>query len=659
MTTVFDPRSQQSGGNIATLASDPSRWNQPLACGGWNDVFEIGTARREVAATVSAIVGGSHRIEMRHNNEGKWAVLIADDVLSTTIVMYWSRYTTDADGTRREITRGEAMSYIVHECMHVLETTEVNVPSWILDQAHVVPFHNIVNFAEDVRIEDLGEDRVPAFANLRQRENDRLVRPNVVLWAHHDLVRKVCLPLFCERSCETGARGFSRVLASDPDIARLVDECRPHFMNATYASSTDEVVERLRPMYEILAPYLPVSDGGTGGEPDTDGDETVTGGEPVETQGGTSSEGDGDEQAEPHDAGDDGDTDEKDTDEDGDGSDAGDDGDTDDDGEANGGEDDSDDEDGGGEQSKTITHPTWGGETFVPNSPRGDWDNVTPLEESDSDDPWGDRLDDVIEGRPIDTMGGDGSDSTLTQYESDTALTKVRVTKALRRVLQDNANGGWSTRKKAGTFDPRQSTRLALGDMRTFRKKRGARGSLDYSLVLCLDASGSVTGEVGTAIAQSGLSVYEAASKISGLDVAMCAYGSGVHVAIPFDSTIRDVHRDGSRNRGRLSSLMDACAWGVGGSTAEDHAITWAIATSRRRNAESQMIVVMTDGVPNSQHAMPTMIEGARNLGIRTGGIGVMHDAPEYHEYSTTIETIDELPIVLGSLITTMMKGRK
>jgi hypothetical protein len=236
---------------------------------------------------------------------------------------------------------------------------------------------------------------------------------------------------------------------------------------------------------------------------------------------------------------------------------------------------------------------------------------------------------------------------------------KLRVVKTLRRVLQDNANGGWSTRRKSGSFDPRQSTRLALGDMRTFRKKRGARGSLDYSLVLCLDASGSVTGEVGTSIAQAGLSVYEAASKIPGLDVAICAYGSGIHMAIPFDSTLRDVHRDGSRNRVRLSSLMNACEWGIGGSTAEDFAITWSIAASRRRAAESQMIVVMTDGVPNTRWAMPALIEGARNLGIRTGGIGVMHEAPEYHEYATSIMNIDELPGALGNLITTMMKGRK
>lgn len=633
MTTAFDPRSSQQGGNVATLANDPSRWNDNLVRDSWNNVIQLADARREVAATVSAVVGGTRRVELHHNQNGRWAVMIDDDILSTTIIMHWSSHTTEANGHRREITRGEALSYIVHECMHVLETSEVRIPSWITDQAHVEPFHMIVNFAEDVRIEDLGEDCVPAFANLRQSENDRLVDPNIATWSFHDLVRRVCLPLFCERSCSRGSAPFRAVLASDPDVASLVNACRQSFMDATYASSTDELVERLRPMYEIIAPFLPSSSGG-GGEPCEDGEDT---GEPIEIEGddgGSAGKGDDDQD------GDDTSTD-------------GGDGDPDDESDRN------DDGDGDrGEQSKTITHPTWGGETFVPNSPRGDWDNLVPRKEEDHSNADYISFDDVIEGKPIDGMDGE-DDTTLVKYEADIALMKLRVVKTLRRVLQDNANGGWSTRRKSGSFDPRQSTRLALGDMRTFRKKRGARGSLDYSLVLCLDASGSVTGEVGTSIAQAGLSVYEAASKIPGLDVAICAYGSGIHMAIPFDSTLRDVHRDGSRNRVRLSSLMNACEWGIGGSTAEDFAITWSIAASRRRAAESQMIVVMTDGVPNTRWAMPALIEGARNLGIRTGGIGVMHEAPEYHEYATSIMNIDELPGALGNLITTMMKGRK
>lgn len=646
MTTVFDPRATMSVKGAHSLSHDPSRWDEPLAQSGWNSIVSLAKARHEVAATVSAIVGDGRRVELHHNTEGGWMVDVSN---TATIVFHWSSVTVDEYGSQRPVTRGEALVSIVHECMHLLHTDEVGFPPWIQDRAHCEAFHTMLNFAEDVRIEDLGEDSVPAFANIRLTENDRMVSPNVRLWAQHDLVRKVCLPLFAERSCTSGSSLFSAVLASDFDVATIVNASRSSFLDATYASSTAEVAERLRPMYEAIAPYLPTSNGGHGGK----GGDEGKGGEPGEGTGGDEASETGGNSTNGHG---DPDPDADDTDSEdgaGDGDDTGDETDTD----ADGSDTDDPTDGSDGKQRGTISDPTWSGEKFVPNSPRGDWENLIPREEPpDSSASYYD-VDEVMEGKPVSYI--DDGEATLIRMESETALTKVRVVKVLRRVLQDNANGGWSTRKKAGTFDPRQSTRLALGDMRTFRKKRGARGSLDYSLVLCLDASGSVSGFVGESIARSGLSVYEAASKIPGLDVAMCAYGSGLHVALPFDSTLRDVHRDGSRNRERVSSLLDCCARGVGGSTAEDFGLTWAIATSRRRNAESQMIVVMTDGAPNDRFLMPRIIDGARATGIRTGGIGVMHDAPDYHEYATRIDNIEDLPTVLGDLITTMMKGGK
>lgn len=649
MTTNFIPQAAlPTGGD--TLAADPSRWNDALAYhyGGFHS---RAIARRELAATLSAIVGGTRRIDMRHNAEGRWAVLIDDETLATTIVLHWCENTVDENGHSVPVTRGQALFTLVHEAMHVLFTSDIPIPSWLRDPAHASPFHTILNFAEDVRIEDLGEDVVPAFANIRRAENDRLLPANAQAWPSFDIVRKVCIVLFAERSCGSGASSFATRLAMEPEIARLVDECRQSFIDATNAPDTMTTSERLRPMYETLLPYLPSSGGGIGpggdddtttggdggsGEPDESGDDTITGGDT------TPATGDGDPIDDDTNDGGDGDGDDG-TDDDGDG------------GKTPG----DDDEEPRESDNTTITDPRWRGETINPNAPVGDWDNHAPREVPEQDDSSPDWFDDVIEGRPITCgWGEDGGTVVLDEDHAASTTTRLRVVKTLRRVLQDNANGGWSTRRKSGTFDPRNATRLAIGDMRTFRKKRGARGSLDYSLVLCLDASGSVSGYCGEQIARAGLSVYEAAYKIPGLDVAICSYGSGVHFGMPFDSTLRDVQRDGSRNRARLSALLAACHNGIGGSTAEDAALTWAVAASRRRSADSQMIIVMTDGVPNNRHAMPTIIDDARTTGIRTGGIGVLHDAPEYHEYATTVTDLTDLPRVLGDLITTMMKGR-
>jgi hypothetical protein len=279
MTTVFDPRATMSVKGAHSLSHDPSRWDEPLSQSGWNSIVSLAKARHEVAATVSAIVGDGRRVELHHNTEGGWMVDVSN---TATIVFHWSSVTVDEYGGQRPVTRGEALVSIVHECMHLLHTDEVEFPPWIQDRAHCEAFHTMLNFAEDVRIEDLGEDSVPAFANIRLTENDRMVSPNVRLWAQHDLVRKVCLPLFAERSCTSGSSLFSAVLASDFDVATLVNASRSSFLDATYASSTAEVAERLRPMYEAIAPYLPTSDGGHGGK----GGDEGKGGEPGEGTGG-------------------------------------------------------------------------------------------------------------------------------------------------------------------------------------------------------------------------------------------------------------------------------------------------------------------------------------------------------------------------------------
>ena len=630
-----------------TLSHDPSRWNQPLI-GGHHSVADIGAARRELASTLSAIVGGKRRIDMRYNDEGAWSVVISEEVLATTIVLCWSSFTADETGHRTQITRGQALSTLIHEAMHVLYTDEIKYPDWLQDKAHVEPFHQMLNFAEDVRIEDIGESVVPAFANMRRDDNERLLLPNVAQWPTSDIVRQVCIVLFSELSCRNGGAAFSKHATTHPEMFDLIDECRPSFDGAANSGSTLAARDLLRPMYELIAPYLPTADNPTYGkptakvDPDEDGD-PVDGVEdpdadevPVEVKG-TSGSGTTSGEGDPIDE----------DKEDGTG-----------DGDDDGDEDTDDDDETGEKQAKTISDPSWREGTIRPDSARGDWDNLIEKEADDLPDT-SDYYDDIIEGKPIPYYRGDEGTVALTKDEALIHNTKSRVVKTLKRVLSDNANGGWSTRKKSGVFDPRQATRLAIGDMRTFRKKRGAKGSLDYSLVLCLDASGSVGGPVGQNIARAGLSVYEAANTVYGLDVAMCAYGSGVHVGIPFDATVRDVGRDGSRNRERLSSLLDCCHRGVGASTAEDFALTWAIAASARRRAESQMIVVLTDGAPNSRYVMPKIIQGARALGIRTGGIGVMHPAPNYHEYNARVDTLEELPRVLGDLIKAMMKARR
>lgn len=647
MTTAIRPR-------MTGIESDPSRFSETL-CANYDNIIDLSRARRELGATLSAIVGGRRRIDMRHNTEGRWAVCVDDDVISTTIILHWSAFTADEanPGRRRYTTRGEALCTLVHEAMHVLYTTETPWPTWVQPH-HRDQFHMMLNFAEDVRIEDLGEAVVPAFRNLRAVENERLVKPNVASWPLSDLTRQVMSVLFCELSTITGSSAFRTHLRNNPNINHLITVCRDAFVFATQADDTDTVSQRLRPVYEAIAPYLdgtpppppPGGEGGEGGEGEGEGE----GGEPDENESGEggqhgTSRGTADDEA----------------DEDGDGEGEGDaEGDADEDGDESDetGDTDDDPEDRETEDRDTkYTTPGGPEEGFTPNAPRGMWEEIA--ERPEPEEGWRDD-NRFMRGDPIsydDDLGGSENQS-IDVLRSDVANLTGRIVKHMRRVLQDNANGGWSTRKRSGVFDPRSSTRIALGDMRTFRKRREAKGTMDYSLVLCLDASGSVKGPVGESIARAGLAMYDAASRIHGLDVAICAYGGSLMYGVPFDANLRDVHVDGSRNTNRLASLLVCAANGYGGGTHEAEALTWAAAVSRKRNAQAQMVVVLTDGAPSLRSQIPSLIEDMRADGIRTGGIGVMHEAPSYHEYAVRVDDIEQVPAILADLVRTMMKGR-
>lgn len=665
-----------------SLTVDPARWNEDLVR--WANEFyhhHILQAQREVAATMSAILGDGRRFILHHNAEGRWSVRI-DETTKDVIEVHWSSVTPDA-GYLRNIKRGEAVMVLIHETGHLLYTTEINRPTWC-DPAHWKTFFTVVNFAEDVRIEDRLEAAVPAFPVLRRIENDRMVMPNVHHWPHHDPVHRVSMTLFAERSCTDGS-ALLLPLAT-PEERHIIDASRQAFIDATQASDTQGMLDALQPMYDALLPLMqatplppapagpqptpkptdsgePTDDDGTGHGGDADGEDTdETGASPgtsddAEEEGGTSNAGGGgdDDDADEYDedAGNEGDEDADEYDEDGDE-------DADEDGEGEGDAPDDtpgdvNDYAGKGSGSGNGANLAEGtSETARPDRERGKWS-----QDRDTSVPTPDNASKIANGETIVTRRPIRSREWTEDNDPAGRLLPVTrmLAKSLRRTLQDNANGGWINRRRAGAFDPASAKRLAIGDLRTFRKRSGPKGSLDYSLVVCMDASGSVGGAIGQSISDAAVTIYEAARRIDGLDVALCAYGSTVDFGIPFDGLLTDKH---AKRRDHISTRMYRnVRGGSGGGTNEVSALAWAVAVSKRRNAEAKMIVVLTDGEPASTEDVKKHIAWARHEGIATGGIGVRCAAPTYHANSTSINDVQQLPQVLGAFVRTMMKGGK
>ena len=258
-------------------------------------------------------------------------------------------------------------------------------------------------------------------------------------------------------------------------------------------------------------------------------------------------------------------------------------------------------------------------------------------------------------GDEIDNLTGRSSPGTNYDRRSIVTPLSLKVRSALRRSLQENANRGFIGRRKRGVFDVSSSRRIAIGDTRIFRERTGPRGALDFSLVLCLDASSSVHGVVGDNIANAGLAVYEAASGMDGVDVALCVYGNTVIRSTPFGWD-KDATKRSKRDYSRMAAAIHG---GDGGGTGEHNALVWARSASMKRNAQQAMILVLTDGGPNSREAVAEQVQFARHEGIVTGGIGVMYQPPSYHEYNGSVDSLDQLPSAVTTLVRTMMRASR
>jgi len=654
-----------------TLASDPARWGEPLLGHSYGSVVAARTAaEREIASTASAVLGNHARIVLHHNVGGTWAVDIERAQGTKVYHVHWSSLTVSAShGGMSAIMRGEALTTLLHELFHVLFTGWVERPDWC-ERAHWQDFFGILNMTEDVRIEDAGEQEVPVFAALRSIENERLLMGNVHQYDQMDALRHVGLALYSTRCIPSRANEFVSRLSGLERAA--FNDALPHFLAACDTPSTQALLDALEPVYVAMQPLFPPvgGGGGGGGEPDDDerkedGDEQEGGEQEGGEQEGGEQGGNGGEQEQDDDgdeqAGVGGDEQEGNDDEESDGEDGEEqqeEGDSEQEG-GNGGDDGGGGEGGGDSTESGTSHGGVEGgdgvldddddEPMRPDRPRGEWDK----ERKDTERAPRDTHDAFMDGSFI---GHDGQSYDISGRENAVVTTSRVVRSQLNRVLQHNADGSYAGRRRRGSFDVKSSSRLALGDTRVFRTKQGPRGARDFSLVLLLDASSSVRGACGNAIANAGLAIKRASDGMHGLDVAVAAYGGhGPIAAIPFDAT--------ARQHGSFHRLLDHVSMGSGGGTDETSGIIWARNASLNRGAEQPLIVVLTDGHPNNRHTVAEEIDLARKNGIITGGIGISRKVglqpvvPDYHEFYSTARDLAAIPRVLGDLIRSMMRA--
>lgn len=185
---------------------------------------------------------------------------------------------------------------------------------------------------------------------------------------------------------------------------------------------------------------------------------------------------------------------------------------------------------------------------------------------------------------------------------------------------------------RRGRLQTRKLFRLITGNPKIFQKSI-KHDALDTAVHILLDCSMSMRGKQITLACEVCYSVAMALQGINGINIGITAFPAGY-----VENSVSPIIRHGQRMSGGF--LVDAA-----GDTPLAPALWWVILNMRQLKVTRRMILILTDGVPNSRKATEDAIKQAQKLGIEIYGIGIMDSSigDFLPNTSMTIRSIDEL----------------
>lgn len=632
---------------LAATFLNPERLHQPFL----TSPDRVTACTREVAAlanllaTLTPGANGSAKPITAHYraNAATWAyspksrsVTWTDTMFDEPVLRWWAGYV------------------MVHEWGHDAFTSGYTTTAG----ANRALFHDLMNGAEDIRMEDRVMRVLPAFRTLADLARDRISAMYVQRLTNdpfafypegdqRDLARAGRPPFAPTLSFLTFVlmdRATGRDLPVPDMLADLADACMPDFRKAVGASTTGGMVPHLWRVYERIRKACERMDAEARDEQDEQGKPDEQGEDPGEGDETTASADDPDEgEGEGADPGTDEDEDEDTS--------------TDPTSTGDEGEDTLTDE-GEGDPADADVDPDDPGD--FPNDRRGRVDaprepehDTDMTDDKDPDykrhdrrlserdghmiDHWRDTADELI-ANPPDLAVGHLEPPRTPGNESR------RMMRAMRRVLADNADGRMLRGRERGRLDVSRVHRVMAGHRDVFRERIANSGTTEWSVVIALDVSLSMydTIDSGPAAGMRREDVARdlTATLIAGLDrvpgvrVALAPYARSARWACPF---------------GTPSATMQRVAYGAAleGSTNESIAIWWGMDQIRRQRTAGNLIIVLTDGEPTDSGATLEAVREAHEAGILTVGVGLNDpDAPTplipaYHPIHAAVDFAD------------------
>lgn len=231
----------------------------------------------------------------------------------------------------------------------------------------------------------------------------------------------------------------------------------------------------------------------------------------------------------------------------------------------------------------------------------------------------------------------------LSPGETQEALrTSVALRTKLHALLQAKVQVRNVTGRR-GKLDTKSIHKLSLSDPRVFCRNSYRQG-MNTAVHILLDCSGSMVRRIKLTCMAS----YAVAKTLSlmQVNVAITAFPGG---SLPDGSygSVTPVVRHGQQVHNRLD--LDP-----NGSTPMAEALWWTMQNMLGLREHRKIILILTDGEPDSSEAALHAIYAAKDIGFEVHGIGIGSTGMEYllPEHSRTIHSLTDLPQAMFEILT-------